>query len=47
VHIAEGNISEALREFTRYRELLMIELGVQPTERLRALVANLFDVTPR
>jgi DNA-binding SARP family transcriptional activator len=47
VHIAEGNPSEALREFTRYRELLMIELGVEPTERLRALVAGLFAVTPR
>jgi DNA-binding SARP family transcriptional activator len=47
VHIAEGNPSEALREFARYRELLMIELGVEPTERLRALVADLFGVTPR
>lgn len=47
VHIAEGNPSEALREFTRYRELLMIELGVEPTERLRALVGDLFAVTPR
>jgi len=47
VHIAEGNISEALREFARYQELLMVELGVEPTERLRALVADLFDVTPR
>jgi DNA-binding SARP family transcriptional activator len=47
VHIAEGNPSEALREFTRYRDLLMVELGVEPTERLRALVAGFFDVTPR
>jgi SARP family transcriptional regulator, regulator of embCAB operon len=46
VHIAEGNPSEALREFARYRELLMIELSVEPTERLRALVAGLFAVTP-
>jgi DNA-binding SARP family transcriptional activator len=47
VHIAEGNPSEALREFARYGELLMLELGVQPTERLRALVAELEPVTQR
>ncbi len=45
VHIAEGNPTEALREFTRYGELLMLELGVEPTERLRALVADLWPVT--
>jgi DNA-binding SARP family transcriptional activator len=42
VHIAEGNPTEALREFARYGELLMLELGVEPTERLRALVADLW-----
>ena len=47
VHIAEGNPSEALREFARYGELLMLELGVEPTQRLRALVADLGAVTPR
>lgn len=47
VHIAEGNPSEALREFARYGELLMLELGVEPTQRLRALVARLGAVTPR
>jgi DNA-binding SARP family transcriptional activator len=47
VHIAEGNASEALREFARYRELLMVELGVEPTERLRKLVGGLGVVTPR
>jgi DNA-binding SARP family transcriptional activator len=47
VHIAEGNPSEALREFARYGELLMLELGVEPTQRLRALVAELGAVTPR
>jgi DNA-binding SARP family transcriptional activator len=45
VHRAEGNPTEALREFSRYRELLMLELGVEPTERLRALVADLRTVT--
>jgi DNA-binding SARP family transcriptional activator len=47
VHIAEGNPSEAFREFARYGELLMLELGVEPTQRLRTLVAKLGAVTPR
>jgi len=45
VHIAEGNPTEALREFARYGELLMLELGVEPTERLKELVVNLRAVT--
>lgn len=47
VHIAEGNPSEAVREFARYGELLKLELGVEPTERLRTLMADLGAVTPR
>jgi SARP family transcriptional regulator, regulator of embCAB operon len=38
VHMAEGNISDAIREFTRYRELLKRELGLEPTPRLQALL---------
>jgi DNA-binding SARP family transcriptional activator len=45
VHIAEGNPTEALREFAKYGELLMLELGVEPTERLRTLVTDLWAVT--
>lgn len=45
VHLAEGNPTEALREFSRYDELLMLELGVAPTERLRAIIADLEEVT--
>ncbi|HSL10703.1 MAG TPA: BTAD domain-containing putative transcriptional regulator [Actinomycetota bacterium] len=41
VHIAEGNRSEALREFAGYSELLKDELGVEPTDRLRSLVDDL------
>ena len=41
IHIAEGNPSEALREFARYDALLKVELGVEPTDRLRDLVAGL------
>ena len=47
VHIAEGNPSEALREFAQYGELLRLELGIEPTERLRALVSELLPVTAR
>ncbi len=41
VHLAEGNRSEAVREFHRYRDLLQAELGVDPTPRLTALTADL------
>jgi DNA-binding SARP family transcriptional activator len=38
VHMAEGNVSDAIREFARYRELLKRELGLDPTPRLQALL---------
>lgn len=38
VHMAEGNVSDAMREFARYRELLQRELGLEPTPRLQALL---------
>ena len=38
VHIAEGNISEALIEFARYRETLMRELNLEPTPGLKTLL---------
>jgi DNA-binding SARP family transcriptional activator len=41
VHLAEGNQSEAVREFTRYRALLRAELGLEPTGRLRQLIQGL------
>ena len=41
IHLAEGNQSEALSEFNRYRALLQAELGLEPTPRLCALVADL------
>jgi SARP family transcriptional regulator, regulator of embCAB operon len=40
-HLAEGNQSEAVREFVRYRALLNAELGLAPTSRLRELVQGL------
>jgi DNA-binding SARP family transcriptional activator len=41
VHLAEGNESEAVRQFTRYRTLLHAELGLEPTPRLRQLVQGI------
>jgi SARP family transcriptional regulator, regulator of embCAB operon len=41
VHLAEGNQSEAVREFTQYRALLRAELGLEPTSRLRQLIQGL------
>ena len=41
VHMAEGNQSEALRAFARYRTLLTAELGLEPTPALRALISDL------
>jgi DNA-binding SARP family transcriptional activator len=41
VHLAEGNQSEALTEFERYRVLLHAELGLEPTRRLGELVGGL------
>jgi SARP family transcriptional regulator, regulator of embCAB operon len=38
VHLGEGNESEALREFARYRRQLGEALGLEPTDRLRALL---------
>src|SRR6266487_4731778 len=35
VQLAEGNQSEAVREFGRYQALLYTELGLEPTPRLR------------
>jgi DNA-binding SARP family transcriptional activator len=41
VHLAEGNQSEALWVFNRYRTLLDRELGLEPTRGLWELVATL------
>jgi DNA-binding SARP family transcriptional activator len=38
IHLAEGNQSEAIAEFDRYRTLLQAELGVDPTDGLRELI---------
>jgi DNA-binding SARP family transcriptional activator len=40
VFLAEGNVSEAVREFASYRALLHDELGLEPTPRLCRLIYN-------
>jgi DNA-binding SARP family transcriptional activator len=40
VHLAEGNQSEALREFERYRHVLHTELRLEPTAALAALLPS-------
>lgn len=41
VHLAEGNQSDALGEFERYRILLRAELGIEPTTKLSEVLAGL------
>lgn len=38
VHLSEGNHSDALRVYRRYRRLLHEELGVEPSDQLRGLL---------
>jgi DNA-binding SARP family transcriptional activator len=38
VHLAEGNQSEALRQYAYYRQLVSRELGVQPSPRMETLL---------
>lgn len=40
-HIAERNVGAALREYDEFRQLLHSELGLEPSEDLRALVDGL------
>lgn len=38
IHLAEGNLSEALRQYETYRALLRAELNVDPSPLMRALL---------
>jgi DNA-binding SARP family transcriptional activator len=38
-HLAEGNISEAMRQLEAYRALLRAELGIAPSQPLESMVA--------
>lgn len=41
IHIAEGNVSEAIRHYRQYSSLLHGELGVQPTKQLQEIVGGI------
>lgn len=40
-HLAEGNVAAALRSYQIYSDLMETELGIEPSERMRALVSGL------
>lgn len=40
-HIAEGNISEAMRHYELYRSIMKAQLGVDPTMDLQSMVSSL------
>jgi len=40
VHLAEGNVAEAVRSYESFRALLAAELGVEPTAQMDALVCR-------
>ena len=41
IHLADGNVAEAIRSYESFRELLAEELGVSPTAQMNALVGRL------
>jgi DNA-binding SARP family transcriptional activator len=40
VHLAEGNVAEAVRAHAAFRDLLLRELGVPPTRQMQELVSR-------
>jgi DNA-binding SARP family transcriptional activator len=44
IHIAEGNVAEACRQYDRFRRLLADELGARPSDGLRRLVSQVAAV---
>jgi DNA-binding SARP family transcriptional activator len=40
VHLAEGNLAEAVRAYTAFRDALARELGVPPTRQMQELVSR-------
>ena len=49
VHLAQGNIAEAIQEHHRYRRLLQSEFGVEPSDEMDELLAGCYRrcVMPR
>jgi DNA-binding SARP family transcriptional activator len=46
VHLAEGNLGEAIRQLRRYERLLAEELGIAPSGRLAALIGQQPGASP-
>jgi len=38
VHLAEGNVGEAVRQYHSYKQLLLEELGLAPSDQLESLM---------
>jgi DNA-binding SARP family transcriptional activator len=47
VHLAEGNVGEAVRAFEQFRQLLADELGVPPTPEMCRLATGFAGALPR
>jgi len=47
VHLAEGNVGEAIRQYRLCRRLLSRQFGIQPSERMEELVRDLDGVGTR
>ncbi|HVT66333.1 MAG TPA: bacterial transcriptional activator domain-containing protein, partial [Trebonia sp.] len=41
IHLSEGNLAEALRQYHLYRDLVRSELGLSPSPQFRRLIAPL------
>ncbi len=41
IHLREGNVAAALRSFGSYRDLMLRELGIEPSQRMLQLVAGI------
>lgn len=46
VHLAEGNVAEALRAYRLFRSMLYDELGVLPTDQMTRLVRGIDPAAP-
>jgi DNA-binding SARP family transcriptional activator len=46
VHLAEGNVGEALRVYETFREMVADELGVRPSEHMTRLVRGIGRLHP-
>jgi DNA-binding SARP family transcriptional activator len=43
VHLAEGNVGEAMRQYRSYKELVFEELGLAPSEQLESLMRPILE----